>query len=77
VVTRNVRFRLSTSVDGGYSWVFQGTLIVSAGKRTGILDYIVTDPIIRIMLLSTSEVSPYVINDIVLKVVLRGTEHEE
>jgi hypothetical protein len=77
VVDSDVTFQVYSSDDSGNSWVREGTLTVGSGEQAAILDFLITAPAIRFRLTSNSVVTPYVISELVLKVVLRGMEYEE
>jgi hypothetical protein len=77
VVDSDVLFRVSVSTDGGSTWSSLGTMTIGEGEREAVLDFLVTDSAARFRFFSSTAVTPYVISELVLKVVLRGMEYEE
>jgi hypothetical protein len=70
----DLSFTVTGSTDGGNSWKALGTLTIASDKREGKLTFKLTGSVIRIRLTSTSNVSPYTISEIVLRVRPRGLE---
>lgn len=70
----DLTFNVFISDDGGDSWTDVGDLVIASTERKGKLDFTATGGILRPKLTSDSDVEPYVITEIGMKVVPRGEE---
>uniref|UniRef100_A0A6M3K3U2 Uncharacterized protein n=1 Tax=viral metagenome TaxID=1070528 RepID=A0A6M3K3U2_9ZZZZ len=67
-------FVIHTSVDTGNTWRSKGTLSIASDKREAHKTIKTTGSSVKVRLTSTSDVTPYTISEVVLRVIPRGSE---
>lgn len=67
-------FTVTGSTDRGVNWKDLGTITIEAGEDEGKVDFRLTGSTARFRLTSDSEVNPYIIMEVVLRVFGRGLE---
>ncbi len=73
-ITTDLSFTLEGSKDRGTTWYSEGTLTILANETEGKVNFKLTGGIGRFKLTSTTDNEQYVVNEILLKVKLRGAE---
>lgn len=73
-IASNLSFTVEGSIDRGDNWSSLGTLSIDAGDTEGKVDFKLTGGIGRIRLTSTTDNLQYIVNEMVLKIKLRGKE---
>lgn len=73
-IASTLSFNVQGSTNRGNTWSTLGTLSIPIGHTEGKVDFKLTGSLGRFKLTSTTDNLPYVINEIVLRVKLRGQE---
>ena len=72
--TTNTLFSVQGSWNRGRSWKSLGSLTIRAGNDEGYVTFLMTSSHVRFRLTCTSEVAPYTVEELVIKVRGRGAE---
>lgn len=70
----DLEFTVTGSTDQGYSWESLGTLTIEAGYDEAFINFLITGSTVRYRLRSSSNVTCYVILDMITRVKPRGIE---
>lgn len=73
-ITTDLSFTVEGTIDRGTNWTSLGTLLVSSGTTEGKVNFKLTGGIGRFKLTSTTDNEQYIVNEILMKIKLRGKE---